>query len=824
MTDGQQGDPRADGIPALSAAAVRARELARLALSALGERSPSPATAAALIEAVARHAGLEHAAEAVAEILRDPRAGQGASRDTRRAFEAWFGTGSSDSLPVDLEGLDLEGFAAQYGSEGSLDLLDVIWSVAATGDPLSRATHHRLEDAARRLDIDPVVSAAFLHLHVPGWQREGVRLPLTSERLILGQAAECDLTLPDPQVADRHAELRHTEGTWRVTDLGSGRPTLLDGAPVTSAPLHAKSRLRLGAVEVEINGEEISARGRRSFTTLTVRDLNRRLGDVSLLDHFSVTLTGGEVVALVGPSGGGKTTLVNAILGVDPADSGEVLLDGEDFHQALRADPTIAGMVPQEDLVLPELSVEETLRYSARLRLGRGPEGQDPEEAVARVLRELDIEHIRGNRVGDALRRGISGGQRKRVNLGQELLSKSTRVIFLDEPTSGLDPLATRDIMTLLRQLADDGRIVVIVTHDLTAQAIASIDHLMVVGRGGRLAWFGPPEEACAWFGVATPDALFQRLSDRAPAEWSEAWGASPTARRLRETREAARARGHIGAPRRPGSGAQLAQLVARYARTKLRDRTGLGVLAFQPPFLAACMWVVFPAVTAASVFILSLSCLWFGMFAAVRELITDRTVWRREHRAGVAILPYVGSKVLVLALLTAAQAAVRVLLAGLGLDFAANGFSYLQLMGVCTLTSWAGMGMGLLVSAVWTSSEAAVGTLPLLLVPQILFSSILVPLRHMDPLSKAISWIMVQRYATDAALKCGETVMVATSFSAGWESRPVTGALWMLGLKPDAPDDLGLSLGVLSLAIAAFAAIMVGLAGAVVAWRGRGA
>ena len=202
-----------------------------------------------------------------------------------------------------------------------------------------------------------------------------------------------------------------------------------------------------------------------------------------MLESINLTIFSGELIALIGPSGAGKTTLLNAINGVAPADTGSVTLNGHPFHYLLINDRSLVGIVPQDDLVLPELTVEESLYYSGRLRLPPQSTDQEIWTEVDRVLKELDIEHIRGSRIGDALRRGISGGQRKRVNLGQELISQSTRILFLDEPTSGLDPRASQDIVRLVRGLADTGRIIFLFTHDLTDGIINQVDNLLVLVR-----------------------------------------------------------------------------------------------------------------------------------------------------------------------------------------------------------------------------------------------------------------------------------------------------------------------------------------------------
>ena len=186
------------------------------------------------------------------------------------------------------------------------------------------------------------------------------------------------------------------------------------------------------------------------------------------------------------------------------------------------------------------------------------------------MLAELGIAHIGDSRIGDALKRGISGGQRKRVNLAQELLTRTTRVLFLDEPTSGLDPQSAQDIARLVRQLADDGRIVFLVTHDLTPGIMTQCDHLLVLAPGGRVAWFGPPAEACTYFGVASPDLIFSVLSEQTPEEWKAAYRESLGHRKYVATRE------HL---LRPSEGVQTDEQAERCAsrRPSLVSQHGVG-------------------------------------------------------------------------------------------------------------------------------------------------------------------------------------------------------------------------------------------------------
>ncbi|MDP2316039.1 MAG: ATP-binding cassette domain-containing protein [Pseudomonadota bacterium] len=743
------------------------------------------------------------------------------------AFVGRFGALAGRRLQdEDAASLDLRGFAATYGPEEALRFVDALLIVLAPDGVLPPGASRRVEAAAEELGVDPVLLSALLRRRDSG--AEDRTWPLRGERLRIGRSPGADIVLLDPQVALRHADLVASAGRWRVVDGESGRPTVLNGRPVSSAPLTGDEELRIGpyVLRIDLVAGTVTARNERAFTALSARRLTRQIGEVSLLDDASFTVFAGEVIAMVGPSGAGKTTLLNAIAGVTAADSGAVLLDGADFHALLAVDRSRIGVVPQDDIVLPELTVEESLFYSGRLRFSRAVDDATLRLEVDRVLGELGIPHIRGSRIGDAVRRGISGGQRKRVNLGQELLTRSTRVLFLDEPTSGLDPRAAQDIVRLVRQLADRGRIVFLVTHDLSPQVMAQVDHLLVLAPGGRVAWFGPPDEACVYFAVPTPDAIFNRFQEKTPAEWGEAYRQSREFRTWVRTREALLELGlrpdapdeaQAEPPTPPSMGAQLRTLVERYGRTKLRDRTGLWVLAAQPPFLALVMAVVFPKPTSSMLFMLSLSCLWFGMSVSVRELISDRVVWRRERRVGVQVGAYVGSKLLVLGFVSVVQCCFLAALAWGMFGLGEYGFNPLALMGVASLTGLTGMTLGLFVSGLFSSSEAAVGTLPLLLIPQITFSSLLVGLRDMSPAARALTWLDPQRYAFDATLKVGAKLAKASRVPGEWAVQSMIGPLYELGLKGADADDLGLSLPVLCAALIGFSTLFaVGAFGAV--------
>ncbi len=807
-------------------------DFARLVVRALSLSTPSPDELEALNRALRVRTGIDaEAAGALLAMALAPEFRAAVETHALRAFAARFGGQAAEALRAEhAEELDLAGFAQRYGASESLLLLDALFEVAGSDGHIENREVRRLQQAAVELSVDPVLVTALLQKHDPRHASGDLRFPVKGDRMVIGRSPGADICLADPQVALQHAELVKVGAGWRVVDLGSGRPTVVGDAPVTSAPIDEDSVVRIGHFTLRLIAGEVQVFGERSFSALSVRQLKRRIGDVTLLDDVSFTVFTGEVVALVGPSGAGKTTLLNAISGIAPADGGEVLLDGRNFHQLLQVDRSLVGVVPQDDLVNPELLVHESLYYSGRLRFSPDVTSDEVRREVDRVLTELDIQHIRDSRIGDALRRGISGGQRKRVNLGQELLTRSTRLLFLDEPTSGLDPRASQDIVRLVRQLADRGRIVFLVTHDLTPEVMAQVDHLLVLAPGGRLAWFGPPDEGCRYFGVSTPDAIFNRFGDHSPQEWGARFRDAPAHRKYVTTRE------HLlglegvtrQAGRRRGLGrrsplSQLRTLTARYLKVKLRDRTGMLVLSVQPLVLAAVMWVVFSVPTTPMLFMLALSCMWFGMSASVRELIADRVIWQRENRVGVGVLPYVASKVLVLGAIVGLQCFAISTFLWMATGLGSYGFDPLVLGGVCVLTGFVGLAVGLLTSAVWTSTEAAVGTLPLLLIPQITFSSIMVSVRDMGGMAKAVTWVTIQRYAFDAVIKCGDEVAVATRKTAKWDRQRVNGALYELGLKfSDRADDIGFTLVQLCLILSGFAFVVLGVAVAIVYRRTR--
>ena len=256
---------------------------------------------------------------------------------------------------------------------------------------------------------------------------------------------------------------------------------------------------------------------------LKARKLLVERGGNTILTSVDFRVGEGQLIGILGPSGSGKSTLLMALNGFRPAKSGTVTYQGRDLYADFEDVKSTIGYVPQDDIVPKALKVERVLQYAAELRLA----DLDPETRLARVngvIRLLGLSDRKDVRVSS-----LSGGQRKRVSIGVELLTRPT-LLFADEPTSGLDPALERSLTEAFKKLSEEGNSVVVTTHIMSSLSI--YDRLAVVV-GGRLAYFGPPDEIKAYFKVTDYADIYTRLSEIEPQKWHDRFQASPHRRHL---------------------------------------------------------------------------------------------------------------------------------------------------------------------------------------------------------------------------------------------------------------------------------------------------
>jgi ABC-type multidrug transport system ATPase subunit/pSer/pThr/pTyr-binding forkhead associated (FHA) protein len=415
----------------------------------------------------------------------------------------------------------------------------------------------------------------------------------------VGRAPENDLVLAHPTVSQRHARLqRQSDGSLLVVDLGSTNGTFVDGERVGSRGVVARpgQRIAIGGVQLVLGeGGHITGAGRAKVRLdlqgvgLVVKD--RGSGKPrALLDRVSMSIFPGELVGMLGPSGAGKSTLLMAVLGLLRPSSGGVLLNGRPLIQQYESFRTNVGYVPQDDIVHPQLTVREALWYACKLRLPPMPEA-DLQQSIERTLKQVGLFEQRDLQIGSAEEKVLSGGQRRRVNLAVELVTDPS-LLILDEPTSGLSWTDAADVVATLRRLADDGRTIVLTIHQPDFQEYEKFDSVAILGRGGKLLFFGPPSpDSYEFFGAAPhkPREMFDHVEQMPPDEWRARFEQTQTFQRFVAQRgpgQSNHSEGPVPKPRARSSFRQFPTLLARSIQLTLRNRTALALLLLQAPLL----------------------------------------------------------------------------------------------------------------------------------------------------------------------------------------------------------------------------------------------
>jgi ABC transport system ATP-binding/permease protein len=488
-----------------------------------------------------------------------------------------------------------------------------------------------------------------------------------------------------------------------------------------------------------------------------------------LLSDVSFTARHGSLTAIIGPSGAGKSTLAKLVGGAITPTTGHVSFDGCDVHAEYASLRHRIGLVPQDDVVHHQLTVEAALRYAAELRL---PDATKDERsaAVRRVLDELDLTGHAHTRVDK-----LSGGQRKRASVAMELLTGGY-LLILDEPTTGLDPALDRQVMTMLRRLADAGRIVLVVTHSLTH--LDTCDQVVFLTPGGKIAYCGPPSDIGSVMGTtdwadlftrvgADPDAANRAFRTRAGTHVATAPPARP------------RVRSSPGVVPR-----QLLQQVSTVARRQIRlvvaDRGYFAFLALLPFILAALTLVVpgnaglgmanprgdDPNEPAQIITLLNISAVFMGTALTIRDLVGERTIFRREHAAGLSASGYLCAKMVVYCLTAAAQTAVLTAIVVIGKGAptrgaAAVGNPIVELYLTLALTAAIAALTGLAMSATAKSQDQILPMLVVATMLSIVFSGGLIPVSGRLLLDQ-VSWMIPARWGFAASAATADLRAIA--------------------------------------------------------------
>jgi ABC-type multidrug transport system ATPase subunit len=601
-------------------------------------------------------------------------------------------------------------------------------------------------------------------------------------RLTIGRSPDNDLQLDYPTVSRHHARITRVgdEERYVIEDLGSSNGSLVNDElidPNQLFPLHPGNTMKIGPIKFIFAPESVQLVDESRDLRLDALHLNRFVGKgINLLQDISLSVRPREFVAVVGVSGAGKSTLLNALTGFRPASDGTVLVNGTDLYRYFDSFRTDIGYVPQDDIIHKELSAQAALDYAARLRLPDDTSRAEREQAVAEELETLGLMDRKDVPVGS-----LSGGQRKRVSIGVERLTRPG-LFFLDEATSGLDPGTENQLMRLLRQLADQGQTILLITH--ATKNVMICDQVVFLASGGNLAYFGPPDQALKYFDVNDFDEIYEKLQDeRSPQEWADRYRHSSqyqecVVQRLREKygelldvrMEAPAAQSAGSAPssarskaKRPSAWRHLKVLTSRYLSIIRSDRTNLLLLLLIAPILGSMDLIAWPreifdpiegdaSRVMVMLFLATIIPFLVGSLSSVREIVKEKAIYQRERTVNLRIIPYLSSKVVVGLFFALYHAAALLILKLIAVDFGHLGLESMALYFLLiVLAVMSGVMWGLLISAIAPREEQAMLLVIIVVVVQMVFSGGILALDQLGIAGEAIGYTTSSKWAFEA-------------------------------------------------------------------------
>jgi len=633
------------------------------------------------------------------------------------------------------------------------------------GRPLSGA--HRLVhgDVIRIGGLDPglMVTITYVSPSQAEAVEKAIQVTFGEKSIIqLGRDPENDVVLDTPVVSRFHAQIERVGQRYRIQDLNSSNGTFVNEKQIEEITwLSRDDTIRIGPHRFVMGEDALAQYDETTGLRADVFNLQKWVRkDLNLLQNISLVFKPREFIVLVGQSGGGKSTLLDAISGYRPATHGQVLINDVDAYKNFDAIRNNIGYVPQKDIIHMQLTVYQAMDYAARLRMPPDTTPKERHQRIMEVLDDLDLAHRQDVQVS-----GLSGGQQKRVSIGVELLTKPG-LFFLDEATSGLDPGTETSLMQLLRRLADQGRTIVLVTH--ATKNVMLADKVIFLARGGFLSWFGPPDEALEYFDQYRSDMqrrtssmefdhIYNILDDPSlgtPKDWSHRFfshpayqkyiqqpleekhrapAASPTAPESR--RAAPKVQAQVSALR------QFLILSSRNVKILTRDKVSLALMLFAAPFAglmdlligtssgreAYDFYLGNPETILTSFFIIIIFSMFIGSLSQMREIVKEDQIYRRERLVNLKILPYILSKIWVAVILALYHAFAYVGIHYIAFEMPGGILEFVLLYISMFFLVFSGMMLGLFASA-WSSNANTVPMLVILLImPQIILSGALV-------------------------------------------------------------------------------------------------
>ncbi|MBL6445594.1 ATP-binding cassette domain-containing protein [Fulvivirga sp. 29W222] len=515
------------------------------------------------------------------------------------------------------------------------------------------------------------------------------------------------------------------------------------------------------------------------------------------LQNVNISEQGGKLIGIMGASGSGKSTLLSVINGSEKPSSGRVLINGTDIYKHPEEVEGVIGYIPQDDLLIEELTVFENLYYSARLCFGQYTR-RETEDLVEKVLMNLGLVDIKNLKVGSPLDKTISGGQRKRVNIGLELLREPS-VLFVDEPTSGLSSQDSENIMDLLKELSLRGKMVFVVIHQPSSDIFKMFDSLIILDVGGLQIYYGNPIEAVTYFkeiinaanknqsacpecGNINAEQIFGIIETKivneygrltntrkvSPGQWYQYFRDKIKLPKIQHVSERIKVMQEI-----PNWFRQFGVYMTRDILSKIANTQYMVINFFQAPILAFFMaflvryygtiesdkatYSFFENDNIPVYFFMSIIvALFMGLTVSAEEIFRDRKIRKRERFLNLSRSSYLASKIGILFFISAIQTASFILIGNWILEIEGMGFRFWLIL--FSSSCFANL-LGLNVSASFNSAVTIYILIPILLIPQLLLSGVVINFDKFNPKVSTmdgvplIGEIMVSRWAFEAAM-----------------------------------------------------------------------
>jgi ABC transport system ATP-binding/permease protein len=575
----------------------------------------------------------------------------------------------------------------------------------------------------------------------------------------IGRANDNDIVIQDVLASRHHAFLVDSPLGTEIRDAHSVNGTFVNGVRVGSAVLNEGDVITIGNIDLVFTDGNLIRRTEAATRTggLEVNGVHFRIDGKELLDGISLTARPGTLTAIIGGSGAGKTTLSRLIAGYTRPSAGTVTFEGHDIHAEYATMRSRIGMVPQDDVVHRQLTVNQALGYAAELRLPPDTSKEERAQVVAQVLEELDLTKHADTRVDK-----LSGGQRKRASVALELLTQPS-LLLLDEPTSGLDPALDRQVMLMLRQLADAGRVVLVVTHSVSYLDVC--DQILLMAPGGKMAFNGPPSQVGAALGTTNWADIFANVGadpDEANRRFLEQDGRGSQSRAPAPESPAS----DLGEPVHSDLLRQLSTIARRQIRLVISDR-GYSVFLAVLPFLTGAVALTVkgphpglgpadplglaPTQPQYIMVLLNFGAVLMGTSLTIRDLMGERPIFRREQAVGLSTTAYLLAKVSVFYAFATGQAAIAVVIVRLGKGaptahppfFDNATFSlFVTVAGTCIASAT----LGLVLSAIAQSNEQIMQLLAGSIILQLVLAGGMIPVTGRAGLNQ-LSWVTPARW-----------------------------------------------------------------------------